>query len=155
MSRFPDQRAGRRATGTVLFLLPSAWVALALTLGASGPALAQVDPAIPPDIDPRLAFDAADTNGDGYVSEGELARDAAVGFSSLDKDRDGTLTPQELGPHDPAAFARVDTNGDGKLTFTEVMTNKMRGFAAGDKNQDGLLSFEEMVNEVKAEEGVP
>ena len=155
MSRFPDRGPARGLTTTGRSFLPSAWVALAVTLGAIGPALAQVDPAIPPDIDPRLAFDAADTNGDGYVSEGELARDAAVGFSSLDKDRDGTLTPQELGPHDPAAFARVDTNGDGKLTFTEVMTNKMRGFAAGDKNHDGLLSFEEMVNEVKAEEGVP
>ena len=155
MSRFPDRGPTRRATTTGLSLSPSGWVVVAMTLGAIGPALAQVDPSIPPDIDPRLAFDAADTNGDGFVSEGELARDAAVGFSSLDKDRDGTLTPQELGPHDPAAFARVDTNGDGKLTFTEVMINKTKGFEAGDKNHDGLLSFEEMVNEVKAEEGVP
>ena len=154
MSRFPDQGPGRRVTSAALSLLP-AWVAVAMTLGASGPAVAQVDPTIPPDIDDRLAFDAADTNGDGYVSEGELTRDAAVGFSSLDKDRSGTLTPQELGPHDPAAFARVDRNGDGVLTFTEVMINKTKGFEAADKNHDGLLSFEEMVNEVKIEEGVP
>jgi hypothetical protein len=142
-----------RAAARVLVL--STYIPIATTFGGTGPAIAQVDPAIPPDIDPRLAFDAADTNGDGYISEGELTRDAAVGFSSLDKDRDGTLTPQELGPHDPARFARVDRNGDGVLTFIEVMTNKIRGFEAGDKNHDDLLSFEEMVNEVKIEEGVP
>src|SRR5262245_18787566 len=81
---------------------------LALTIGVTGSAIAQVDPSIPPDIIPRIAFDAADTNGDGYVSEGELTRDAAAGFSSLDQNHDGKLTPQELGPHDPAWFARVD-----------------------------------------------
>jgi hypothetical protein len=155
MSRFPDQGPARRASTTALSFLQSAWVAVAMTLGAIGPAVAQVDPAIPPDIAERLAFDAADTNGDGYVSEGELTRDAAAGFSGLDKDRSGTLTPQELGPHDPAWFARVDRNGDGVLTFTEVMINKTKGFEAADKNHDGLLSFEEMVNEVKIEEGVP
>ena len=154
MFRFPGQGPGRWALTTASVLLPSAWLAVAMTLGAIGPAVAQVDPAIPPDIAGRLAFDAADTNGDGYVSEGELARDAAVGFSSLDKDRDGTLTPQELGPHDPAWFKRVDRNGDGVLTFTEVMTNKLQGLEAGDKNDDDQLSFDEMVNEVEIEEGV-
>ncbi len=29
----------------------------------------------------RFAFEAADTNGDGLISEAELARDAAAGFS--------------------------------------------------------------------------
>jgi EF hand domain-containing protein len=138
---------------TAGFLLRSSTL-IAMTFGLSGLAVAQVDPAIPPDMDERFAFDAADTNGDGYVSEAELARDAAVGFSSLDKDRDGTLTPQELGPHDPALFARVDRNHDGVLTFDEVMTNKLQGLEAGDKDHDDRLSFEEMVNEVTAEEAV-
>ena len=163
MSMIPDQGSRRRAAISALFFsfrsasgaAALTLAAVALMLGAIGPAAAQVDPTIPPDIDDRLAFDAADTSGDGYVSEAELTRDAAVGFSSLDKDRSGTLTPQELGPHDPAAFARVDRNGDGVLTFTEVMINKTKGFEAADKNHDGLLSFEEMVNEVKIEEGVP
>jgi Ca2+-binding EF-hand superfamily protein len=101
----------------------------------------------------RFAFDAADTNGDGFVSEAELARDAAAGFSGLDRDRSETLTPEELGPHEPALFTRVDANGDGLLTFSEVMINKTRGFRDGDKNRDGLLSFEEMVDEVEAEWG--
>jgi len=102
----------------------------------------------------RVAFDAADTNADGMVSEAELARDAAVGFSSLDKDRSGTLTQKELGPHDPAKFSRIDTNGDGVLSFSEVMVNKTRALAAGDKNNDGGLSFEEMIDAVKADQGV-
>jgi hypothetical protein len=139
---------------TPISLSFSAWVAVAMILGATGPAAAQVDPTIPPEIAERVAFDAADTNGDGYVSEAELARDAAAGFSGLDRDRSGTLTPEELGPHDPAWFKRVDRNGDGVLTFGEVMTNKLQGLEAGDKNNDGQLSFDEMVNEVKAEEGV-
>jgi Ca2+-binding EF-hand superfamily protein len=64
----------------------------------------------------RLAFDAADIDGDGFISEAELARDAAAGFSGLDQDRSETLTPEELGPHDPALFSRVDRDGDGVLT---------------------------------------
>jgi Ca2+-binding EF-hand superfamily protein len=136
-------------------LVPTVCLAVAVAVGMISPALGQQgDPVIPPGMAERFAFDAADTNGDGFVSEGELARDAAVGFSALDKDRSETLTPEELGPHDPAAFALVDRNGDGVLTFSEVMTNKTRGFEDGDKNRDGLLSFEEMVDEVKAEEGM-
>ncbi len=154
MSRLPDEGAGRRSATTRPSWLPSAWLPVAIVLGMIGPAAAQVDPPIPPDIADRLAFDAADTNGDGYVNEAELARDAAVGFSSLDRDRSATLTPQELGPHDPAWFKRVDRNGDGVLTFTEVMTNKLQGLEAGDKNDDDRLSFDEMVDEVEIEEGV-
>lgn len=140
----------RAAVAVARFLVPSAVVTVAVALGAGAQ---QADPNVPPDIAERFAFDAADTNGDGFVSEGELARDAAAGFSGLDKDRSETLTPEELGPHDPALFARVDRNGDGVLTFTEVMINKTRGFEDGDKNGDGLLSFEEMVDEVETELG--
>jgi Ca2+-binding EF-hand superfamily protein len=152
----PRSRAVKeRGSGSFIarFLVRSSTF-IAMTFGVGGLAVAQVDPGIPPDMAERFAFDAADTNGDGYVSEAELARDAAVGFSSLDRDRSGTLTPQELGPHDPAWFARVDRNHDGVLTFNEVMTNKLEGLKAGDKDHDDRLSFEEMVNEVAAEEAV-
>ena len=87
----------------------------------------------------RFAFDAADSDGNGVVSEAELARDAARGFAALDKDGSQTLTPGELGPHDPALFTRVDANGDGVLTFSEVMQNKVRALKAGDDNEDGGL----------------
>ena len=101
----------------------------------------------------KIAFEAADTNGDNVVSEGEFARDAAAAFSGLDRNRDGKLTSEELGSPDPAAFARIDANGDGAVTFTEVMTYKMKAFRAADKNNDGALSFDEMVAGVGAELG--
>jgi Ca2+-binding EF-hand superfamily protein len=134
-------------------LVQQVCLVVAMAVGTIGPALAQGDPEVPPGMAERFAFEAADTDGDGLVSEAELARDAAAGFSGLDEDRSETLTPQELGPHEPAMFARVDANGDGVLTFSEVIVNKTRGFEDGDKNGDGLLSFEEMVDEVEAEWG--
>ena len=46
----------------------------------------------------RLAFEAADTDGDGDVSEAELAADAAAGFVALDANEDGVLEMDELTP---------------------------------------------------------
>lgn len=144
------------AAGTVLSATILAGVTMAALLGAAAAQEASV-----PGYDrfsysyERLAFDAADTDGDGLVSEAELARDAAVGFATLDKDGSLTLTPAELGPHDPAQFKRVDANGDGVLTFDEVMANKSRAFTEGDQNKDGGLSFEEMVTVVETEVGAP
>lgn len=100
-----------------------------------------------------FAFEAADTDGNNLISEGEFVRDAAAGFSGLDRNRDGKLTPEELGQYDPAKFARVDANGDGVLTFNEVMTYKMRAFKAADTTYDDALSFDEMVTSVTQEEG--
>ena len=132
----------------------SASMAMALALGPIGTAAAQnADENLAPGFYERLAFEAADTDGDGLVSEAELARDAAAGFSGLDQDGSETLTPEELGPHDPAMFARVDANDDGALSFSEVMMHKTEAFADADQNQDGKLSFEEMVDGVEAELG--
>ena len=140
-----------------LLRLLSVYLAATTTIGTFNSVMAQaVDGAAtgePPGGYARLAFDAADSDGDGLVSEAELARDAAAGFSGLDQDRSETLTPQELGPHDPAMFSRVDQDGDGVLTFSEVMNNKLRALQAGDVNQDGGLSFEEMLDTVEAEQG--
>ncbi len=130
---------------------------LAMAAWSAGGALAQQgkgDPDDPMDLGPafqKVAFDAADTDGDGLVSEAEFARDAAAAFAGLDANRDRKLTPAELGPHDPAQFKKVDANGDGVLTFKEVMTFKMRAFKAGDESGDGKLSYDEMVESVKAE----
>ena len=99
----------------------------------------------------ELAFEAADTDGNNLIGEGEFVRDAAAGFSGLDRNRDGKLTPEELDNPDPAKFARIDANGDGVLTFNEVMTYKMKAFRAADKNNDDALSFDEIVESVKAE----
>jgi Ca2+-binding EF-hand superfamily protein len=97
------------------------------------------------------AFEAADTDGDSLVSEGEFARDAAAAFAGLDANRDGKLTPQELGPHDARLFKRIDADADGFLTFNEIMTYKIKAFRAADKDGDGKLSFDEMVSAVKGE----
>lgn len=133
----------------------SGCLAVGLAIGVLGTAEAQQgDPEIPPGMTERFAFDAADSNGDGFISEAELARDAAAGFSGLDKDHDGRLTPEELGPHDPALFAKVDTNGDGVLTFNEIIVHKVAGFEQADRDGDGLVSFDEMVDEAKSELGV-
>lgn len=151
----PHERTLRRTIALAPILVRSLYAAGAMTVGAMGMAMAQeADGDRAPGFYERLAFEAADTDGDGFVSEAELARDAAAGFSGLDQDRSETLTPQEIGPHDPALFARVDRDRDGALTFSEVMTHKTQGFADGDTNQDGLLSFEEMVDEAKSELGV-
>ena len=150
-----ERRPRRRAIAIAPILVRSLYAAVAMTVGAMGTAVAQeADGDMAPGFYERLAFEAADTDGDGFVSEAELARDAAGGFSGLDQDRSETLTPQELGPHDPARFARVDRNGDGALTFSEVMIHKTRGLEDGDQNRDGLLSYEEMVDAVKSELGV-
>ena len=101
----------------------------------------------------ELAFEAADTDGNNLVDEGEFARDAAAAFSGLDANRDGKLTPQELELRDASGFTRIDANSDGVLTFKEVMTFKMKAFGAADKNQDGALSFDEMVDAVRSEVG--
>ena len=130
---------------------------LAVTAGAASGTLAEQgkgDPDDPMDLGPafqKVAFDAADTDGDGLVSEAEFVRDAAAGFAGLDANRDRKLSPAELGPHDPAQFKKVEANGDGALTFKEVMTFKMKAFKAGDKSGDGKLSYQEMVESVKAE----
>ncbi len=148
----PSSRRKRPSRKSALFDSYAAWIAAAVTVMAIGTASAQTTE---PGFYERLAFDAADTDGDGFVNEAELARDAAAGFSALDQDRNDALRPDELETHDPADFARVDSNGDGLLTFSEVMANKTRGFQAGDKNGDGQHSFDEMVAQVRAEEGIP
>ncbi len=118
----------------------------------AGPAFAQLDEGLPPSAE-AFAFDAADTDGDGLVSEAEMARDAAAGFSGLDDNEDGMLTPDELDEHDSADFDRVDADGDGALSFDEVMTNKLSGIEAADQDGDGSLSFDEMLGGAAAEQG--
>ena len=137
----------KRATRTASVFAAGVMGLLAL------PGLAQVDDGLPVSAE-GFAFVAADTDGDGLISEAELARDAAAGFSGLDANGDGLLTPDELGPHDPADFADVDTDGDGALSFAEVMENKLQGLAAADQDGDGYLSFEEMMAGAAAEQGV-
>ncbi len=120
------------------------------------PATAQLDAIegeLPPFFRERLAFEMADTNKDGLVSEAEFARDAIAAFVALDQDGKGYLTPEDLGPHDPALFAKVDAAGDGVLHFDEVMAYKMAAFEAADADGDGFLTFDEMLESALRELG--
>ena len=142
------ERSGWRLTAAAP-MLAAVWVAVATGNAAAQPA----DETFTANVQERMGFAAADSNGDDFISEAELARDAAAGFSGLDKDHNGSLTPLELGPHDPALFAKVDRNGDGVLTFDEIIVHKVSGFENADRNADGLVSFDEMVEEAKSELG--
>ena len=94
----------------------------------------------------EFAFDVADRDGDGVISEAELAYDTAAGFAGLDKDGDEHLVPGELQAHDAAAFGRVDTNNDGRLSWGEVVKIKLKVLEDADANGDGVLSKEEALN---------
>ena len=94
----------------------------------------------------EFAFDMADRDNDGVISEAELAYDTAVGFAALDADGDEQLVPGELQTHDPADFQRVDTSNDGRLSWSEVIKVKVKVLEDADTNGDGVLSKEEVLN---------
>ena len=94
----------------------------------------------------EFAFDMADRDNDGVISEAELAYDTAVGFAALDADGDEQLLPGELQTHDPADFQRVDTSNDGRLSWSEVIKVKVKVLEDADTNGDGVLSKEEVLN---------
>jgi len=136
--------------------LRTSLVGVATLILLADPATAQLDAIegeLPPFFRERLAFEMADTNNDGLVSEAEFARDAITAFVALDAEGKGYLTPEDLGPHDPALFARIDTAGDGVLHFDEVMAFKMAAFEAADADGDGFLTFDEMLESALRELG--
>ncbi len=94
----------------------------------------------------EFAFDVADRDGDGVISEAELAYDTAAGFAGLDADGDEHLVPGELQPHDPADFRRADTSNDGRLSWSEVIKVKLKVLEDADTNGDGVLSKDEVLN---------
>ena len=134
--------------------LQTSAIGAAVLLLLADPAMAQleaIEGELPPLFRERLAFDVADTDNDGLVSEAEFARDTIAGFTALDDEGKGHLTPEDLGEHDPALFARVDADGDGMLSFDEVMTFKMEAFEAADQSGDGYLTFDEMLEAARSE----
>lgn len=98
------------------------------------------------DIYSRLAFEAADGNGDQVIDEAELVADTAAGFVTLDDNGDRRLDRRELGEPDSALFARLDRNRDGSVSFAEVLANKLEMFEHIDSNDDGVLSIDEAVS---------
>ncbi len=93
----------------------------------------------------RLAFQAADQNGDDIVDEAEMASDTAAAFASRDANSDGLLEPGEISDMSPDVFNELDTDGDGKLTFNEIMREKIKLFYEEDPNRDGEWTLEEVI----------
>ena len=121
-----------------LFAAAIAGTILSLPLGAALSQTATEDAAR------EIRLDAADKDGDGRLSEPEVAADTAAAFVAQDEDGDGVLSKKELDEVDPEDFGEVDGNADGKLTFKEVMDEKAEDFREADKDGDGTLTIDEV-----------
>lgn len=85
--------------------------------------------------DASRAFDRADRNRDGVVTQAEVRLAAARSDSPVAKLPRGQ---RETLAH--FWFARVDANRDGKLTRAEARAFAGRAFATADRNGDGRIS---------------
>ena len=113
-------------------------------------------------------FKTIDSNGDGVLSQSELAAAAAKGeqqrqaqlrtrmegeFGKLDTNKDGVLSKSEFLAATPPAstgtpngadiLAQLDKNKDGKVSPDEYRAPVLARFDALDTNHDGTLSATE------------
>ncbi|WP_169719114.1 EF-hand domain-containing protein [Brevundimonas aveniformis] len=85
---------------------------------------------------------AADSDGDGRISQAEFVAGAVQRFDNGDANRDGTLTADEVRAGMEARrserrdqmFARMDANGDGSISRAEFDARPQRG---GDAERGG------------------
>lgn len=116
----------------------------------------------------KARFRAIDTNGDGVLTQDELAsadakaeqqRIAAIRgrmeleFSKLDTNHDGQLSKAEFmaaAPNAPTtqpngadALRQLDKNHDGKVTLDEFSAPALATFDRLDTNHDGVISVAE------------
>lgn len=159
-------------------------IAAAIVLGSAAPVLATAAPAAPAakaaapaaqaptraaiikNID--TSFKAVDSNGDGILTQAELAAAEAKGvqarlatarqrmdaeFAKLDTNKDGQLSKAEFmaaAPQAPAgapngadAMAQLDKNGDGKVVLDEYRAPLLTRFDAVDTDRDGTITAAE------------
>jgi hypothetical protein len=101
---------------------------------------------------------ALDTDGDGVISESEIANSAAA-LRSLDLESTGSLTPYDLLPHPgvslaAALIARFDTTDSGVISIQGLPTDdpdleSVRAIlTAADRNHDGVVTRGELVIEM-------
>lgn len=132
--------------------------AVALSMVAGPVALAQGNaeqPADKPAAEKRLprGFEALDANKDGFISPDEFAKRRIDALKSADTDGDGVLSQDELAAYiqkrDLERRARamsrmLDIDGDGKVTIEELEKQNAKRLALMDTNDDGKLSPEEL-----------
>lgn len=134
---------------------------------AAAPSFAASDPAKKEKRINRM-IKRADLNGDGKISQSEMARGMAVTFAMVDTNGDGVLSASEVSGAKAAIkserkrakasgegrvqfvkfpakrigkrFDRIDANGDGKLSKSELERVAERMFKKRDKNNDGYIS---------------
>jgi Ca2+-binding EF-hand superfamily protein len=134
---------------------------------AAAPSFAAADPAKKEKRIHRF-IKRADLNGDGKISQSEMARGMAVTFASVDANNDGVLSASEVSGARAALksarkqarasgegrlqfvkfpakrigkhFDRIDANGDGALSKAELTRVSDRMFKKRDRNNDGYIS---------------
>jgi len=138
---------------------------MALLLPVAGTTIAQTPPPAPADTSGQMGDSvtlaqfqaaqaqrmlAADTDGDGRVSQAEWAAQASarggMGGGAGGHHGGGHFGGNGGGGggHDPAqAFARLDTNGDGFIDKAEIDAASAERFKRMDTNGDGILSADE------------
>lgn len=134
---------------------------------AAAPSFAAADPAKNEKRVHRM-IKRADLNGDGKVSQSEMARGIAVTFAMVDTNGDGSLSASEISgakskikaerkrakasgegrlhyvtlpaKHINKRFERIDANSDGMLSKGEIEHVADRMFKKRDKNNDGYIT---------------
>lgn len=103
---------------------------------------------------PRMSFEQLDTNGDGQVTQAEIAAMAAERFNTADTNGDGFLSAEELAAASERAkedriakmIEKRDVDGDGVLSPAEMQPDEDRSakmFERLDADSDGVISAEE------------
>ena len=106
---------------------------------------------------PMFDFSAADTDGDGKVTQDEMTAARAARFAEADTNGDGVLSVEELVARAEAQRAqrmndrmqgmieRMDTDGDGMLSAEEMdPPRSAMMFSRLDRDDDGAISEDEL-----------
>ncbi|MDE0588989.1 EF-hand domain-containing protein [Halocynthiibacter sp. C4] len=106
----------------------------------------------------RFNIEEIDTNGDGMISQEEIAAHQAARFKAMDTDGDGKISSEEMAAQADKKRAErkenrsermikaLDKDGDGLVSEEEMQARSMGDdmFEKLDTDGDGLLSMEEL-----------